>query len=85
MDAVTPDYNPLMFFILKTAFIPQVVQMLQTDDYLSTLEDYQLVVRQCWAIIKARGCEVQAEELVEFLELAFNSDILNRYQLLPEG
>lgn len=50
-----------------------------TDSFVDLIEDYQFAIRQCWSIIKEQKCEVQAEELLEFLEFAFNPDILEQF------
>jgi hypothetical protein len=84
LDAVTPNYNPYVFKMLKMTYVPQVTMMVGSDDFHSVVEDYQYAIRQCWAIIKEQKSEVVAEELLEFLEFAFNAEIMEAYQRLGE-
>lgn len=39
-------------------------------------------MRQCWLIIKEQKCDVIAEDLLLFVELAFSPELLERYQQL---
>jgi hypothetical protein len=80
---VTADYNPHMFFILKTTFIPHILQLQQSGDFVQAIEDYQQVVKQCWNIVKQQRTEITAEELIQFLQLAFYVEILEGYQIIP--
>jgi hypothetical protein len=72
-----------MFFILKTTFIPHILQLQQSGDFVQAIEDYQQVVKQCWNIVKQQRTEITAEELIEFLQLAFYVEILEGYQIIP--
>jgi hypothetical protein len=40
MDSITPEYNQYMYYILRISYIPQLLQMLKTDEFVSSVEEY---------------------------------------------
>jgi hypothetical protein len=66
--------------ILKIALVPMVVQM-QLSHKKSAIEDFKIIVRQCWLLVKSmlEKDGLSTEKIIDFLELAFNSEVLESY------
>lgn len=86
MDAVTSKFNDTIFRVLKLCYLPGVVMTLKSQDLdmqvkLDCLENLQRVLRTCWSILKDMGAESQLASIQEFVELAFNQELMNAYHL----
>jgi len=66
------------------SYLPTVIAGLQTLDKASarqTFESYQQTILRCWKIVKDLRTDLDAETLVEFVEMAFSPDLLESYQI----
>ena len=85
LDAVTHDFNDVIFRVLKMSYLPSLCINLQARDVddqlkLNYLEQFQQVVLTCWTILKSMGPYSTLDAIQSFVEFAFSPDLLSTYQ-----
>ena len=73
-------YNQIIFGLIKQTYVPIVLSDLQVEDRRDqALENYQEICTKAWRIISCLRGVFELEALQEFLELAFNEQIMEVY------